>query len=113
MSHDPDAAEIQAQPLLPQVRMIWFFVVTLLIAAGLTLIQVSDRGSALVNALMFTCLFLVAFGTLSALTFVIAFSLGALERAVVPPEERVESPFAHDRLPPQVLPPSSPPTESN
>ncbi len=100
-----DPQPIEAQPLLPQVRMIWFFIVTLLVALGLMLVRIAGRGTALAEAFVFTLLFLASFGLFSMSTFAFAYVIGALERAVQVPEERPDSPFIDGRLPDQVIPP--------
>ncbi|RMF43261.1 MAG: hypothetical protein D6753_05645 [Planctomycetota bacterium] len=105
MSSMQDSRPIEAQPLLPQVRMIWFFVITLLVALGLMLVQVAGRGMALAEAVVMTLLFLALFGILSMGTFLVGYLMGALEKAVQVEEEQPSSPFIDGRLPDQIIPP--------
>lgn len=95
------------QPLLPRISMRWFFVLALIVAGALTWLLRSSYQEDLVLVLIAMSLGIVAFLTLSAVFFGIAFLVGAVEKIIVKKEDAVESPFATESMPPQIIPPTS------
>ncbi len=97
--------EPATQPFLPRVGMIWFFIVASVVAVALAVIRAADQGRALQGALILTTLLVGLFGILSALFFLMAYLMGAVERAVVGKIDLPSSPFSDGSLPPQIVPP--------
>ena len=97
--------ETPSQPFLPRVRMIWFFVVVTVVAVALTTLRTTDQQAAFRSALIFTGIFLLLVGVLFGVCFLIAYSMGSLERAMVGTDQRPTSPFSDGSLPPQIIPP--------
>lgn len=97
--------EIQPQPFLPRVGMVWFFIVASVVAVALGIIRAAEQGRAFQAALVFTGLFIALFGLFSVISFLIAFFIGAVERAVVGKIDTPASPFSDGSLPPQIIPP--------
>lgn len=95
----------EAQPFLPRVGMIWFFVVVTLVALALGVVRLAEQGQALSAAFVFLGLFVMAFALLSGASFLVAYSFGAMERAVAGDQERTASPFIDGRLPEQIIAP--------
>ena len=95
--------ETPTQPFLPRVRMVWFFVVVTLVAIVLTTIRATDQEAAFRTALIVTGLFVLFVGGLFGVCFLVAYSMGSLERAIVGREERPSSPFSDGSLPPQII----------
>lgn len=87
--------------LLPRIGSIWFFIIATIVAVALGVVRSAEQGQAMAAALVLLVVFVVSLGTVSALSFSIAFLLGATEKAIsdaaVP-----ESPFAKDTLPEKV-----------
>lgn len=99
--------EPQAQPFLPRVGMIWFFIAAAIVAVALGVIRAADQGRALQAAVIFTVLFSLLFGCLSALSFLVAYFMGAAERAVAGKVDTPANPFSDGTPPPQIIPPKA------
>jgi hypothetical protein len=84
--------------------MIWFFVTVLVVTLALAVVQAAEQGRGLAIAMVATVVFFVAFAILAGISFLIAYSCGATEKALAGKDEP-SSPFATDRLPEQVVPP--------
>lgn len=97
--------ETPSQPFLPRVRMVWFFVVVTAVAVALTTIRATDQQAAFRSALIFAGLFVLLVGMLFSVCFLVAYSMGSLERAIVGKDQRPTSPFSDGSLPPQIVPP--------
>jgi hypothetical protein len=96
-----------SQPILPQFTMRWFFGLALVLAALLTVVYQSDNSKALGATIFLMLVSMMIFLAMTALTFLSAAGLGALKRLFFQEEAKVQSPFATDRLPPQIIPPHS------
>ncbi len=94
-----------AQPLLPQVRMVWFFIIVTAVALVIAAIRTVDQGAALTAAILAMGLFSVLLALMFAACFLLAYFLGVTERAVVGQAEMPTSPFSNGNLPPQIVPP--------
>lgn len=99
------------QPLLPRVGMKWYFVLAAAIAVVLAIVRASGQGRAVQVAIVLTGLMLVLFGIFSALSFLLAYAMGAAERATLDQNQSPASPFSYGSLPPQIIPPQ--PTDGN
>ncbi len=97
--------ETQPQPFLPRVSMIWFFIVVTVVAVALVIIRAAEQGRAFQGALVLTGFFLLLLSFFSAASFLVAYALGAVERAVVGKGDLPSSPFSDGALPPQIIPP--------
>ncbi len=98
---------VEPQPFLPRVRMIWFFVVVSVVAAALAIIRMAEQWQTLVAALLFIAVFLGLLAMFSGACFVVAFLLGAMERAVAGQQEQPVNPFSDGSLPEQIIPPTA------
>lgn len=105
MSVDIQGPDQQGQPLLPRVSMVWYFVVVVLVAIALFVIRAAEQGQALAAALTFTCVFLLAVALISAACFIVAYLLGAMEKALEGDREKTASPFIDGSYPEQLIPP--------
>ncbi len=85
--------------------MVWFFIVASLVAVALGIIRAAEQGRAFQAALVLTSVFLALFGLFSVICFLMAYFLGAVERAVVGKSDTPASPFSDGSLPPQIVPP--------
>ncbi len=94
-----------SQPLLPRVSMVWYFIVVVLVAIALFIVRAAEQGQALAAALIFTCFFLLAVAFISAACFVVAYLLGAMEKALEGDREQTGSPFIDGSFPEQMIPP--------
>lgn len=97
--------EQPVQPLLPQVRMVWFFVAVTAVALVLAAMRTLGQGAALMAAAMTVGLFVVMLAMMFAGCFLLAYFLGVTERAIVGRNELPASPFSDGSLPEQILPP--------
>jgi hypothetical protein len=95
------------QPFLPRVRMIWFFVVITAFALVLWVVRSAEQGRTLAAALLFTGLFLLFYALFSAVSFLIAFFLGATRKAMVEANDTPRSPFSDGSPPEQIIAPRS------
>ena len=102
-----DQDNIEPQPLLPRVGMVWFFITVLLVAVAMFVVRSAEQGQALSAAMVFTLVFLAATAIFWGCAFVVAFLLGALEKAVEGDQQRVGSPFIDGTLPDQIVPPKA------
>lgn len=93
------------QPFLPRINMIWFFVVVTVVALALGVVRAAEQGRALAAALVFVSLFAVAVAFVSGAFFLVAYLMGATEKAVAGDLTRAGSPFVDGQLPDQVLKP--------
>ncbi len=94
-----------AQPWLPQVRMVWFFIVVTAVALVIAAVRSVDQGAALTAAFLATGLFVALLALMFSACFLLAYFLGVTERAVVGQSETPASPFSDGNLPPQIVPP--------
>ena len=96
------------QPFLPRVPLIWSFVAVTAAALLIALVRAADQGTALITAVVCTVAWCgLLFGLFSVL-FLITYGLGLPEELLAGPTVEVQSPFAIDRLPEQiVVPPKS------
>lgn len=97
--------ETPSQPFLPRVRMVWFFVLVTVVAITITTIRATGQEAVFRTALIFTGLFALLVGVFFGICFLVAYSMGSLERAIVGKEQRPTSPFSDGSLPPQIIPP--------
>jgi uncharacterized ion transporter superfamily protein YfcC len=104
-AEEPMSDQQSPQPFLPRVSMIWFFVVAGAVAAIFGVIRAAEQGRELQAAFLFTALLAGLFGLFSALSFLAAYLMGAVERAVVGQEITPASPFSDGSPPPQIIPP--------
>ncbi|MCA9193250.1 MAG: hypothetical protein KDB03_15875 [Planctomycetales bacterium] len=98
--------ETPSQPLLPQFRLYWFFVVVPIVAGVIWIIRIADQGQALAMAVTLTSVFLGFFALLSMGIFAIAYVLGTTEAYFVEDVQLPSSPFIDGRLPDQIIPPT-------
>ncbi len=96
------------QPLFPRVSMRWYFVVATIVAAVIVWVSSwEDSQTTLIITsgllALACCIFLLA----SATFFLFAYTLGAVEKILFQADQKLESPFAHEAMPPQIIPPSS------
>jgi uncharacterized membrane protein YhaH (DUF805 family) len=97
--------EPKQQPFLPRVGMIWFFIAVTIVAIALGVVRAAEQGRALAAAMVFIVIFIGLCGLCSAACFLTAFLLGAVEKAIVGPQETPASPFSDGSLPEQIVPP--------
>lgn len=95
------------QPLLPRVSMRWYFILVMGVAGFLTWLMQSEYQQSLVATIVLSSIAALFFLVTSAVCFLLAFSWGAMEKLSRRPEKQLQSPFAHETMPPQVIPPSS------
>lgn len=99
------------QPFLPRVRLVWSFVAITAAAVLITLVRVADQSTALITAVVAVVLWGgLMFGFFSTL-FLITYALGLLEELLAGPTIEVQSPFAEDRMPEQIVVPTK--TDAN
>lgn len=98
---------LESQPFLPRVGMIWFFVIVTLVAVALGVVRSAEQGQSLAAAMVFLTIFVATFALLSGICFVVAFLFGAMEKAVAGEKERLASPFISGQMPEQIIPPTS------
>ena len=95
---------VSPQKFLPAFSVRWIFAMMLLIAVGISVYTQNtiDRTLLVVLALMMgiACVFLV----LSAMSFLICNMFGTLRDILNTSKHQPQSPFATDRLPPQIVP---------
>ena len=94
------------QPFLPRIGMIWFFIAVTIVAIALGVVRAAEQGRSLAAAMVFTVIFVGLCAMLSAACFLTAFLLGALEKAIVGPQESPANPFSDGSLPEQIVPPN-------
>ena len=97
--------EPEKQPFLPRFGMIWFFIVVTLVAIAIGIIQAADQGRAMAAALVFSGVFVLCMILFSSTCFLVAYAFGGIEKAVVQEDLKPKSPFAHDTIPEQIIPP--------
>lgn len=100
MSHVQTPPEAP-QPFMPQFGNIWYFIVATLVAIALGIVRSAEQGQAMAAAMVLIGVFVVAYGCVAALSFIVSFSLGAVETAI-DDESSPASPFAKDALPDKV-----------
>ena len=94
------------QPLLPRVRLIWSFAALTASAVLIALVREVDQGAALITAIVATFAWLSILFAMFSVLFLVTYTLGLLENLLAPPQDDVLSPFASDRPPEQIVPPS-------
>ena len=97
--------ETERQPLLPQMRLKWAFVVLTAAAVLIALVRMADQGTALVSAIVAIAGWLVLLFGMFSILFLITYALGLLENLLAPAQDEILSPFAGERLPEQVVVP--------
>lgn len=95
------------QPILPRISMRWYFVMVAIIGALIAWIMASEYQQTLTANILLLCLAVGSFLGLSAVLFLIAYAIGSVEKIFFRPEEQIQSPFAHETMPPQIIPPVS------
>ncbi len=105
MAHLAEPAPTEKQPLLPRFRMIWFFVVAVIVALALFVVRAADQGDALAAASLLTIVFFSAVCLFSGGCFVVAFLFGSMEKAMEGEVQSPSSPFIDGSLPDQIVPP--------
>ncbi len=103
--------KLEPQPLLPRFGTLWFFVVAIIVALAMFVIRAAEQGQALAAAMAFTVLFLAVTALFSGAAFLVAFLVGAMERAAQGEQTKTSSPFIDGSLPEQLIPPK-PPSET-
>jgi formate hydrogenlyase subunit 4 len=95
---------VSPQPFLPAFSIRWMFALMVLIAVGISVYiqNTIDRTLLVVLALMggIACIFVL----LSAVSFLMCNMFGTLGDILDPSKHQPQSPFAGDRLPPQIVP---------
>jgi uncharacterized oligopeptide transporter (OPT) family protein len=95
---------VSPQLFLPAFSLRWIFVVMILIAVGISVYMQNtiDRTLLIVLALMgvIACIFVL----LSAVIFLVCNLFGILGEILDSSKQQPQSPFAGDRLPPQIVP---------
>lgn len=97
--------QLKRQPLLPQISMRWYFVAMLVVAVLLVLYLRSSLNQYLEISLVLTGASVLLFFALSGVIFAMAYVIGATDKLARQADQKTESPFAYDSLPPQVVPP--------
>lgn len=100
-----EQSEPEKQPFLPRFGMIWFFIIVTLVAIAIGVIQAADQGRSMAAAIVFSGVFILTILLSSAACFFVAYVFGAIEKTVVQEDRKTKSPFAHDTLPEQIIPP--------
>lgn len=100
-----EQSEAEKQPFLPRFGMIWFFIVVTLVAIAIGIVQAADQGRSMAAAIVFSGVFVLALLIFSAGCFFTAYVFGAIEKTIVEDDLKTKSPFAHDTLPEQIIPP--------
>jgi CHASE2 domain-containing sensor protein len=98
---------LATQPLLPRISMRWYFILVVLVAGFLTWLTRSEYQQSLVVVVVLLALATMCFLTMSAVCFLLAYSIGAMEKLSRKPEDQLQSPFAHEAMPPQIIPPDT------
>lgn len=98
---------VAKQPLLPRISMRWYFVLVVVVAGFLTWLTRSEYQQSLVAVVVLLAIAAAGFLALSAVCFLLAYAIGATEKLSRHPEEKLQSPFAHEAMPPQIIPPGS------
>lgn len=99
--------ESKSQPLLPQISMRWYFVIVVVVGSLLAWVLTSDYQKTLSAILLFLGLASSCFLVLSSILFLLAYAFGSVEKIFLGAEEKTQSPFAHEAMPPQIIPPVS------
>ena len=103
MQPEPQTEE---QPLLPRIKMVWFFVIVTLLAVALGIVRATEQWRALVETLVVITVFALVFCVLSGSCFFVAYLFGAMERAFAGGDaEKPSNPFIDGTPPAQILPP--------
>ncbi|MEM7476888.1 MAG: hypothetical protein AAF483_18035, partial [Planctomycetota bacterium] len=89
----------------PRFKMIWFFVLAILVALALFIVRSAEQGDALAKALVGICIFLAAIAIFSSVSFLFSFFFGSLGKAIEGPEYRIGNPFIDESMPDQLVQP--------
>ena len=103
--------EIESQPLLPRIGMIWFFIAVTVASLALFVVRAADQGQSLAAAMVFICVFFFMLLFFWGGCFLAAYLFGVMEKAVAPQDEQVGTPFIDGSFPEQIIPPK--PTEES
>lgn len=98
--------EVQSQPFLPRVGMIWFFIVVTIVAVAMGVVRAAEQGRSLAAAMMLTLIFMAICACISSMCFLAAYVLGAIEKALADQPELPANPFSDGSLPEQIIPPN-------
>lgn len=101
MNYHSENSEPDSQPLLPQTRTIWFFIVATIVALALGVVRSAEQGGAIAAAIVVGGAFIAMFCLFSIIFFAVSYTLGATEKAVWQ-ERTTSSPFAADSMPDKV-----------
>ena len=104
--------ELERSTFLPRISMFWFFVAILMAAIALWIIRNANQGFAMAAAIIFCLLIVLVFFSISTLLFGIATVFGSTKHALDEINQETESPFSHDHLPDQIVPPRQTDTAS-
>jgi len=95
------------QPVLPRISMRWYFVIVAVVGGLIAWVMTSEFQQTLTAILLLLCLAIGCFLGLSALLFLVAYTIGSVEKIFFQTEAQVQSPFANETMPPQIIPPVS------
>lgn len=95
------------QPILPRISMRWYFVIVAIVAGTIAWVLTSSYQQTLTAILLMLSLAAGVFLTMSSILFLIAYTIGSVEKILFKPEGQTHSPFAHETMPPQIIPPLS------
>jgi glucan phosphoethanolaminetransferase (alkaline phosphatase superfamily) len=95
------------QPLLPRISMRWYFILALVVASFLTWLTRSAYQQSLLLVTILLAVSVACFLTLTAVCFFFAYMAGSLNKLLQKPAEHHHSPFAHESMPPQIIPPGT------
>ena len=87
--------------------MRWYFVIVAVVGIVIAWVLTSEYQKTLFAILMLMGLAVGCFLILSAVLFLIAYAFGSVEKIFVASQEKTQSPFAHETMPPQIIPPVS------
>lgn len=97
--------DVEPQPFLPRVGILWFFVLMTLVAVAMGIVRAAEQGWSLLAALICLVIFVFVFALISCFSFVVAFLFGAMEKAMADDNQETASPFIDGSMPEQIIPP--------
>jgi hypothetical protein len=97
--------EVMTQPWIPRYSMRWYFIIVTAVALLVTIVYRSGNPVAWTFTLCMILAAIAMFLLLSAVCFLAAYSFGNLKDSLFRSELQTQSPFAHETMPPQIIPP--------
>lgn len=99
-------ARMPGKPAASGVSMRWYFILTAIV--GLSITVLIRMGSVKIRILVgLLLLSILTFLFYVARYYVTAYFFGFLDQLLFSPTRKTQSPFAHETMPPQIIPPQT------